>query len=102
MSAQPAASGYRHGRPRPLVSRAQRFVDPVIAVVAAALALTSLLTTDVQAIDARLHQADLLSAVATLVAAGSLAWRRSRPVASYAVFVTGALVVSATSHYIGL
>ncbi len=82
--------------------RLDPFLDPLIAVVAASLALASLLTTDVDAIDPRLHDPDLLSAVATVVAAGSLAWRRRRPMASYAVFVAGALVVSGTFHYIGL
>ena len=82
--------------------RLDPFLDPLIAVVAVGLALASLLTTDVAAIDPRLHDADLLAAVATVVAAGSLAWRRRRPMASYAVFVAGALVVSGTFHYIGL
>ncbi|MEO7420834.1 MAG: histidine kinase [Ornithinibacter sp.] len=44
----------------------------------------------------------MVSALATVVAAGSLAWRRTRPVTSYAVFLAGALVVSGTFHYIGL
>ncbi len=39
---------------------------------------------------------------ATVVAAGALAWRRSHPVASYAVMVVGCLVVSLSEHYIGL
>ena len=82
--------------------RLDPFLDPLIAVVAVGLALASLLTTDVDTIDPRLHDADLLAAVATVVAAGSLAWRRRRPMASYAVFVAGALVVSGTFHYIGL
>jgi signal transduction histidine kinase len=82
--------------------RLDRFVDPLIAVVAVALALASLLMTDPDSIDPRLHDPDVPSAVATVLAAGSLAWRRRRPVASYAVFVTGALVVSGTFHYIGL
>ncbi len=62
----------------------------------------SLLTTDVDTIDPRLHEPNLLAAVATVVAAGSLAWRRRRPVASYAVFVAGALVVSGSFHYVGV
>ena len=37
-----------------------------------------------------------------MAAAGALAWRRSRPAASYAVMVVGGLVVSLTGHYIGL
>jgi signal transduction histidine kinase len=36
------------------------------------------------------------------VAGLSLAWRRSRPLASFSVFVLGCLVVTLTDHYIGL
>ena len=82
--------------------RLSPYLDPAIGIVAAALALTSLLVTDVAAIDPRLHEPDLVAAVATVVAAGALAWRRTRPRASYAVFLVGALVVSGTFHYIGL
>jgi signal transduction histidine kinase len=82
--------------------RLEPYLDPAIGVVAVALALTSLLTTDVDSIDPRLKDPDLVSAVATVAAAGALAWRRSRPRASYAVFLVGAVVVSASFHYIGL
>jgi signal transduction histidine kinase len=85
-----------------LARRLDPFLDPVIGVLAAGMALVSLLTTQVNAIDPRLHEPDALAAVATVVAAGSLAWRRKRPVTSYAVFVGGCLVVSGTFHYIGL
>ena len=64
--------------------RLSPYLDPAIGIVAAALALTSLLVTDADAIDPRLKDPDLVSAVATAAAAGALAWRRSRPVASYA------------------
>ena len=70
--------------------------------MAAALALASLLTTDPGSIDSRLEDPDIVSAVATVAAAGALAWRRSRPAASYAVMVVGSLVVTLTDHYIGL
>ncbi len=82
--------------------RLDRFLDPLIAVVAAGLALGSLFAADVDAIDPRLREPDLFAAVATAVAAGALAWRRSRPVASYAVFVAGAVVVSGSFHNVGL
>ncbi len=82
--------------------RLSPYLDPATGIVAAALALASLLVTDPASIDPRLGHPDALSAVATAVAAGGLAWRRSRPVASYAVFVVGAVVVSASFHYIGL
>jgi signal transduction histidine kinase len=82
--------------------RLSPYLDPAIGTVAAALALASLLTTDPGSIDSRLKEPDLVSAVATVAAAGALAWRRSRPAASYAVMVVGSLVVSLTDHYIGL
>jgi signal transduction histidine kinase len=102
MSVEPAAPAYRRRPWGSLARRLEPLVDPLIGVTAAGLALTSLLRTDVDTIDPRLHEPNLLAAVATVVAAGSLAWRRSHPVASYAVFVAGALVVSGTFHYIGL
>ncbi|GAA4406269.1 histidine kinase [Fodinibacter luteus] len=82
--------------------RLSPYLDPAIGIVAAVFALASLLSTDPGTIDPRLAEPNILSAVATLAAAGALAWRRRRPVASYAVMVAGALVVSLTDHYIGL
>ena len=97
MSAEPTARALRR-----LASALDPFLDPAIGLVAIGLALTTLLRTDVEQIDPRLHEANALAVAATIVAAASLAWRRSHPVASYAVFVGGALVVSASFHYIGL
>ena len=82
--------------------RLSPYLDPAIGIVAAGAALASLLTTDPGSIDPRLEDPDIVSAVATVAAAGALAWRRSRPAASYAVMVVGSLVVSLTGHYIGL
>jgi len=102
MSAEPAEPDYGRSVWGSLARRLDPFLDPVIGVVAAACALASLLTTEADAIDPRLHEPNWLAAVATVLAAGSLMWRRKRPAASYAVLVGGALVVSATFHYIGL
>ena len=66
------------------------------------MSVASLLTTDVAAIDPRLQPADAVSVIATLVAGLSLTWRRTRPMASFCVFVAGCLVVTLTDHYIGL
>src|SRR4051812_34463425 len=82
--------------------RLSPYLDPVIGIVAAAVALASHLTADMSHLDPRLHEPDIVSAVATVGAAGALAWRRTRPRASYAVLVIGALVVSGTFHHIGL
>jgi signal transduction histidine kinase len=78
------------------------YLDPTIGIVAVALALASLLTTDPSSVDPRLQDPDIIAILATVVAAGALAWRRKRPAVSYAVFLAGALCVSATFHYIGL
>ncbi len=82
--------------------RLSPYLDPAIGIVAAALALWSHLSTDLGAIDSRLEDPSVVSAVATVAAAGALAWRRSRPAASYAVMVVGCLVVTLTGHDVGL
>jgi signal transduction histidine kinase len=82
--------------------RLSRYLDPALGVAAAAAALGSLFVADIASIDPRLKDPDVVSAVATAAAAGGLAWRRTRPMASYAVMVAGSLVVSLTGHYIGL
>ena len=81
MSAEPAAPAYRRSVWGSLARRIDPFLDPVLGMVAAGLALMRLLTTDMDALDQRLHEPNLLAVVATVVAAGSLAWRRRRPVA---------------------
>jgi signal transduction histidine kinase len=102
MTAEPAEPDHGRRMWGSLARRADPFLDPVVALVASGMALASLLTTQADTIDPRLHEPDVFAAVATVVAAGSLAWRRKRPLASYAVFVAGALMVSGTFHYIGL
>lgn len=78
------------------------YLDPATGLAAVGLALVAHLRADVGAIDARLLEPDVVSVAATVVAAGALGWRRSRPVGSYAVLVAGCLVVSLSEHYIGL
>ena len=102
MSPEPAGAAQRASTWATLVRRGDPFIDPVLGLVAVALSVGSLVATDVTTIDPRLHQADGFSVLATVVTAGSLAWRRSRPMTSYAVFLAGAVVVSGTFHYIGL
>jgi signal transduction histidine kinase len=102
MSAEPAAPALRRSVWGSIPRRVDPYLDPMLGVVAAGLALTSLLAADMDAVDPRLHEPDLLAAVATVLAAGSLAWRRKRPAMSYGVFVAGAFVVSGSFHYIGL
>jgi signal transduction histidine kinase len=102
MSAQPAPRAGRQSGWTVVWQRLDPYLDPTIGVAAAVLAVSTLLTTDPASIDPRLEDPDLLAVAATLVAAGGLAWRRSRPVLSFATFTAGALVVSLTDHYIGL
>ena len=85
-----------------VVRRLDPVLDPVVAIVAVVLALGALLNADIARIDPRLREPNLLAAVATAVAAGSLAWRRSWPRTSYGAFVASAVVVSGSFHYIGL
>ena len=85
-----------------VVRRLDPVLDPVVAIVAVVLALGALLNADIARIDPRLREPNLLAAVATTVAAGSLAWRRSWPRTSYGAFVASAVVVSGSFHYIGL
>ncbi len=85
-----------------LSRRSSPHLDLALAIVAAALSVTSLVATDVAAVDPRLEPADPLAIVATLVAGLSLAWRRTRPVTAFTVFVAACLVVTLTHHYIGL
>lgn len=101
MSAQPAPpAGVRPGWAA--LPRLAPLLDPAIGVVAVALSLYSLFSTDLAAVDPRLREPDAAAVTATVVAAGALAWRRSRPVASYAAMTAGCLVVSLTDHHIGL
>jgi signal transduction histidine kinase len=85
-----------------LTRRLSPYLDVTIGLAAAVMSVTSLLSTDVASIDPRLEPGDPLSVAATFVAGLSLAWRRSRPVTSFAVFISCCLVVTLTDHYIGL
>ena len=92
----------RQGAWEALSRRFSPYLDLTIGLVAAVLSVIALLNSDLGALDPRLEPPDPLSVAATLVAGLSLVWRRTRPVASYAVFVASCLVVTLTGHYIGL
>ncbi len=85
-----------------LSRRLSPYLDVGVAVAATVLSVSSMLATNVAAIDPRLEPADPVSVIATAVAGLSLAWRRTRPLTSYAVFIASCLVVTLTDHYIGL
>ena len=85
-----------------LSRRLSPYLDLAIGLAAAALSVASLLSNDIAGIDPRLEPADPLAVAATLVAGLSFVWRRRRPVAAFAVFVTCCLLVTLTDHYIGL
>ena len=102
MTAQPATSAYGTTVWSVLSRRLAPWLDPILGVLATAAALVSLLGADPSSIDPRLDPPNALAVVATTVAGLVLVWRRSRPTASYAVYVTGCLIVSLSNHYIGL
>lgn len=102
MTGRVAEQSYDIGAWATLTRRLSPYLDLAIGLAAAAMSVASLLSTDVAAVDSRLEPSDPLSVAATLVAGLSLVWRRSRPVTSFAVFVSCCLVVTLTDHYIGL
>ena len=86
-----------------LVSRRlSRFLDPAVGLVAAGLAVTSLLTNDMSSLDPRLEPPNTLAVIATSAAGLSLVWRRRSPRLAFTVFVAGSLLVSLSDHYIGV
>jgi len=102
MTGPPAERSYDVGTWATLTRRLSPYLDIAIALVATVMSVLSLVSTDVSTIDPRLEPADPTAVIATAVAGLSLAWRRTRPMASFAVFTVGCLVVTLTDHYIGL
>jgi signal transduction histidine kinase len=102
MSGRAVEPSYDVGAWAALSQRFAPYLDVTVGLVATALSVLSLLTTDVAAIDPRLEPADPVSIAATAAAGLSLVWRRTRPVASFTGFTAGCLVVTLTDHYIGL
>lgn len=105
MTGWTAEPSYDVGAWAALSRRLSPYLDVTVALVATALALTSLLattSTELAVIDTRLEPANLVAVAATAAAGLSLVWRRSRPTPAFAVFVAGCLVVTLTNHYIGL
>jgi signal transduction histidine kinase len=102
VTAPGSAASYDAGAWAVLHRRLSPWLDPALGVAATALSVVSLVGTDVATIDPRLDPADPVSVLATAVAGASLAWRRSRPVTAFAVFLACSTLVSLTGHYIGL
>ncbi|AXT85767.1 two-component sensor histidine kinase [Aeromicrobium sp. A1-2] len=102
MIAQTAPSAARRNGWTVAAQRLGPYLDPAIGLTAAVLAVVALLGADPSTIDPRLRDPDAVAVIATLAAAGSLAWRRRRPLTSFAVMVAGCLVVTLADHYIGL
>ncbi len=102
MTGQAASPSYDSGAWAGLSRRFSPYLDLVLGLVVAGLAVASLVGTDVAAVDPRLEPTDALSVAATAVAGLVLVWRRTRPVTSFVVFVGCCLVVTLTGHYIGL
>jgi len=102
MTGHVAERSYDVGTWATLTRRLSPYLDIAIALVATVMSVLSLVSTDVATIDPRLEPAGPVAVIATAVAGLSLAWRRTRPMVSFAVFTIGCLVVTLTDHYIGL
>ena len=102
MEAPAVAPSYENGTWATMSRQLSPYADLALGLVAGGMAVARLLGTDMDTVDPRLLAADPLSVAATAVAGLSLAWRRTRPLASFLVFVTGCLLVTLTFHYIGL
>ncbi len=102
MTGHVAERSYDVGTWATLSRRLSPYLDVALALVATVMSVLSLVRTDVATIDPRLEQPDAVAVIATAIAGLSLAWRRTRPMASFSIFTAGCLVVTLTDHYIGL
>jgi signal transduction histidine kinase len=84
------------------VRRAPGWVDAVLAVLTAVLAVVVLLSADLAAIDPALHRASAFAVVVTAVGAAGIGLRRRHPLPGLALVAVAAVVVSAGSHFTGL
>ena len=84
------------------IRRAPGWVDALLAVLAAALAVTVLVSADVAAIDPRLHPASATAVVISAVGAAGLGLRRRLPLLGLGLVAVAALVVSGSWHFTGV
>jgi signal transduction histidine kinase len=89
------------GVPLP-VRHAPGWTDPVLAVLAAVLAVAVLVSADLTAIDPRLQPASGLAVVVTAVGAAGAGLRRRRPLLGLGLVAGAAVVVSAGSSFTGV
>jgi signal transduction histidine kinase len=84
------------------IRRAPGWIDPVLGVLAAVLAVAVLLSADISAIDPALHRATAVAVVATAVGAAGTGWRRRHPVFGLALVAGAAVVVSGSWYFTGV
>jgi signal transduction histidine kinase len=84
------------------IRRAPGWVDPVLGVLAAVLAVAVLINADLAAIDPRLHPASALAIAVTAVGAAGAGLRRRQPLLGLALVVVAAGVVSAGFYFTGV
>jgi signal transduction histidine kinase len=84
------------------VRRAPGWVDAVLALLAAVLAVAVLLSADLAVIDPRLHPASVLAVAITAVGAAGAGLRRRQPLLGLALVVVAAVVVSAGFFFTGV
>lgn len=84
------------------IRRAPGWVDVVLAVLAAALAVTVLIGADLAAIDPRLLAAGPVVVGVTAAGAAGIGLRRRNPLLGLSLIAGAAVIVSGTSHFTGL
>lgn len=84
------------------IRRAPAWMDPVLAVLAAILAIVVLVNAELATIDPGLRPASPLAIAATAVGAAGLGLRRRMPLLGLALTAVAATVVSGTWHFTGL
>ena len=87
--------------PLPL-RRAPEWVDGVLGLLAAVLAVAVLLSADSTAIDPELHPPSITVVAVTAIGAAGATWRRRHPVLGLIAVAAAAGAVSVTWHFTGL
>ena len=84
------------------VRRAPDWVDPVLAALAAVLAVSVLVSADLPAIDPALRPAPAFAVAVTAAGAAGIGLRRRRPLLGLALVAVAAFVVSGGSWFTGV
>jgi signal transduction histidine kinase len=84
------------------IRRAPEWIDPVLGVLAAVLAVAVLVSADISTLDPALHRATAVAVAVTAVGAAGMGWRRRHPVLGLALVAGAAVVVSGSWQFTGV